>query len=366
MAKSGSERRTRGCLWAVLGVSIVAIALIVVALRGRHEESGPPSEGKPVPVRVLALRTSTIEDTLKLPGRIEAAIDLTMSSESGGRIVETPAEKGASVTNGEILVVIDQRFAAGMLKRAQVENREATKSMTRWSALRSTGAVADSDYDAIRERYDLSEVALTDARTALEKCIVRSPVNGRLERRTLDVGEYINDGVPLCRVVNTDTVKVIVDVPEREIANVMEDQQISFNVLSLDGNAFTGTVSLVTSAAERGQSSFRTEITVSNAGGRLRPGMLADVDLVRPGREGAILVPLAAVIPQRGEHVVFVRDGETAVRRTVQILSLSGREATVTGVEAGEEVIVEGHRALQDGVRIAVVDEPGAVEGAAE
>jgi len=74
---------------------------------------------------------------------------------------------------------------------------------------------------------------------------------------------------------------------------------------------------------------------------------------MRALREGAIAVPLAAVIPRRGEHMVYVVENGVAVRRVVGLDSLAGQEAVINrGLQPGERLVVEGHRGLQDGVAV--------------
>ena len=106
-------------------------------------------------------------------------------------------------------------------------------------------------------------------------------------------------------------------------------------------------------------SAFRVEAVVANPAGELKPGMIASVQFKRGARDGAIVIPLAAVVPARGEHVVFVAKDDRAERRVVRIAAIAGQSAVIeSGVDAGDEVIIRGHRALIDGALIQR-DSPG-------
>ena len=97
--------------------------------------------------------------------------------------------------------------------------------------------------------------------------------------------------------------------------------------------------------------------------------MIAQVALVRKEREGALVVPLAAVVPRKGEHYVFAAVDGRAVRKRVRIAALTGHEAVLeSGVAPGDRIVVEGHRGLQDGMPVAEAgaDAPVAAEAAAE
>jgi multidrug efflux pump subunit AcrA (membrane-fusion protein) len=94
-------------------------------------------------------------------------------------------------------------------------------------------------------------------------------------------------------------------------------------------------------------------MVVPDPDSRLRAGMIAEVALVRGVAEQAIVLPLAAVVPHKGDYVVFVVEDGHAVRRLVRIDSFVGHEAVIrSGLSAGERVVIEGQRTLQDGMPV--------------
>jgi membrane fusion protein (multidrug efflux system) len=154
-------------------------------------------------------------------------------------------------------------------------------------------------------------------------------------------------------------VKVLVDVPEDSIGAVSVGDRMSFTVHASASQAFTGTVSFVAEAADPMTSSFRVELETRNPDRALRPGMIAEVTVVRAVREDALVVPLAAVVPRRGDHLVFLVEGGRAAQRVVRLERIVGSEAVVaSGLEPGERVIVSGQRTVEDGQLIEI--EPAA------
>ncbi len=104
----------------------------------------------------------------------------------------------------------------------------------------------------------------------------------------------------------------------------------------MPGREFTGDVTFVSSQAGRESNSFAAELEAENADGTLKAGMIAQVALVRRERAGAVLVPLAAVVPRKGEHYVFAVENGRAVRKRVLLGDLIGHEAVLeSGVVAG-------------------------------
>jgi membrane fusion protein (multidrug efflux system) len=244
------------------------------------------------------------------------------------------------------------------VRRAEIEKSDAEKEQRRWEDLEKTGAVSDSDLDSIRRRSDLADVALAEATVYLSKCILESPVRGIVDDRYVESGEYVAEGAPLFRVVEVDTVKMVIDVPEQDVLAAEAGREVPFTVSAYPDRTFTGRVSFVSLVASSGSNSFRTEVLVGNADGSLRPGMITEASLVRGTRERAAIVPFSSVVPEKGEHVVYVAEEDRAVRRLVKIDTMLGHEVVLSsGVEAGDALVVDGQRGLQDGALVDVVEE---------
>ena len=200
----------------------------------------------------------------------------------------------------------------------------------------------------------------------LSQCEVRSPFAGVIVARLVEVGDYANEGQAVLRVIRLDRVKLTFDVPEQDIGSLQVGQHKTFTLAVLAGREFTGEITFVSSQAERESNSFPVELTVENADGALKAGMIAQVDLVRRERKGAVVVPLAAIVPRKGEHYLFAVENGHAIRKRIQIAALMGHEAVLeSGVGEGDQIVVEGHRGLQDGMVVSVVG-PESVQQAPE
>jgi membrane fusion protein (multidrug efflux system) len=324
--------------------------------RKRRPVVESPKE-KPVPVRVLRVRAAEEVEAITFPGRVEARVDAVLAAEKSGRIVEILADKGERVAAGQALLRLDSRTWEALLRQAEIEKREADRDFERWQELERTGAVSASEMDAVRKRRDLAEATLAQALTAVSQCVVRSPMDGLVDDRAVEAGEYATEGMAVFRVVDVERVKVVADVPESQVFAVRTGMPLVVQAAVPEPAAFTGTVAFVSLVAQRESNTYRAEIVLDNRDHRLRPGFIVQVAL--PGRIGGpgVAVPLTAVVPKKGEHTVFLlRDGR-AVRRLVRIQAIRGDEALVsTGLQADDEVVVDGQRALQDGAAVAVVE----------
>lgn len=342
-------------MWSLV-VLLIIFVVLSMTLRRHTADLEPPAE-KAVPVRVSIVEPGSIADTIQLPGRIEADWRSRLAVDKGGRIVDILADKGDRVEKGQVLLRIDDRVWRAILEQAEIEAREAEKEFKRWTELSRTGAISTSEFDAVRTRHDRARVQLEEARVHVSQCEVRSPVDGVLNDRYVEVGEFAAEGAAVLELLVDDPVKLVVDVPERDIGAIRQGQTIPFTIRILDNRAFEGTVSFVAQAASPANNSYRVEALTPNPDGTLRAGMIASATIERARTDDALVAPLSAVIPRKGEHFVFIAREDRAVRRLVKIDRFVGTEVVLaSGLEPGEELILEGHRVLVDGALIERVE----------
>ena len=365
-------KRPRPATYVIWGVLAVLVALIVVmAKREKPTEEVAAAEEKAVPVVVMAVASHDVPDVVTVPGRVEPVVEADLAAETAGRIVDVMVDKGDRVEVGEVVMKIDDRLWSAALERARIELRDATRSLERWEELRKTGAVSESDTDDVRRRKAMADVAVAEAEVHVSQCALRSPMAGLVDDRYVEPGEHAGEGQPAVKVIDISRAKVALEVAERDILAVRRGDVLAFTVDVLPERSFEGEVLFVSSMASRESNSFRVELGVDNSGETLKPGMIVEVALERGVFEGAVVVPLTAVIPQGGEHVVYVTDGDRAVCRVVKLDSIVGSEAILSsGLAAGEMMIVVGQRSLVDGelveVRSGEAGSPGVGQTAAD
>lgn len=344
-------RRSSIVLWIIIIAMLILVAVSVTLRREEVPLETPPEKAHPV--HVLIVETQSVLDVIRLPGRVEPDLRAHLAVDKGGRVTELLADKGDRVTRDQILLRIDDRTWRALLEHAEIEVREAEKEYRRWAELARSDLVSTSEYDVVRTRHDRARVQRDEAQTHVDQCVVRSPSDGIINRRLIEVGEFAPEGAAVFELVVSDPVKLVLDIPERDIAAVQTGNTMPFIVSILDHAAFVGEVTHVAEAASPLNNSYRVEATVSNPDRVLRPGMIAEAQFLRARHEEAVVVPLSAVIPRRGDHFVFVAEDDRAIRRLVKIDRILGADVILaSGLEPGEELIHEGHRELIDGALI--------------
>lgn len=349
-----NKKPTTPFLYATLTLVILLIVLMVfIKPNGKKL---PETREAPVPVSTLRVQPTNTADIVYLPARIEANVNATLSAEKAGRIVALMVDRGECVKKGQLLLQIDDRIWQASLKQTQIVARDAKKNFDRFKTLQQAGAVAASEYDRIEKEYITATSRLEEARINIEQCRVVSPIDGIVNDRFVETGEYVRPGTRVFQVVDYATVKVALQIPEKDIYSARPGIRMAFTVQPLPLRTFNGEITFVAPQANERNNAFRTELAVDNADGTLRPGMIAQIEFHRGIRNHMVSLPMSAVLPSKGDHIVYLAQADHAVRRTVQIDTIARERILIShGLKEGDEVIVEGNRTLSDGQRIKTI-----------
>ncbi|MFC1468116.1 efflux RND transporter periplasmic adaptor subunit [Verrucomicrobiota bacterium] len=347
--------RTDVILWASLAAILFLIAAMMISAKLTRPKKPEATKEMPQLVSIVEIQLTDTPDIVYLPALVQANVSSTIAAEKAGRIDIINVDRGDRVEQDSLLMQIDDRVWAAELKRAEIAARDAKNNFERFRQLKKTGAISASEYDAVEREYISTQAGLDEAQVNREQCQVRAPVKGVVNDRFIEPGEYVQPGTPVFEIVDSETVKVRMSIPEKDIYAIKPDSKLNFTVQPLKGRIFEGTVKFIATQADARNNSFRAELETDNSEGLLRPGMIARVKFVRGIRKNMVSLPLTAVLPTNGDHIVYLAKDGHAVRRKVEIDSITQERALISaGLTTGDPVVVEGNRTLRDGQRLRV------------
>jgi membrane fusion protein (multidrug efflux system) len=243
--------------------------------------------------------------------------------------------------------------SAGEGVKASLAAREVALAASK--AAMAGRRAAEENLAAARSQVKTAEVNLEEARLYLRKSTIISPLDGYVDHSFFEAGEFVPAKDPVFRIVQVKPVKAVFHLPERDVPFLKVGAEASVSVAALSERVVEGTVSLVGVTSDPATSTYRMEVDLANDDGLLRPGMLARLRLLRQGIDGAISVPVFAVISGEEDSYLFLYEDGIARRRTVRTGIINGdRIQIAAGVEPGEFVIVKGQRDLEDGQTVAL------------
>jgi RND family efflux transporter MFP subunit len=193
-----------------------------------------------------------------------------------------------------------------------------------------------------------------------------SPYDGVVTKRTYHVGDFIRaadqgGSVPLLTVARTDLMRVIVQVPERDVPYTNVGDPAIIELTALGGTKLQAKVSRIANSEDRATRTMRTEIDVPNPSNRLRDGMFGKVTIIVDEGKSGLTIPSSSLVtnPKTKKDSVFVvRDGKARLVPVVVGQDNGPRTEIESGLSAQDQVIVNPHAELTDGAAVEVEPAP--------
>ena len=346
-------------------------------------------------------------------GTLAAEEAATLSVKIGGRLREIRVDLGSVVKRGDLIAQVEprdyelrlQQSAAALaqsramvglpldgtedrfnpeqtssVKQARAVLDEATKNRDRISSLSKEGVAAPAELDTVEAAYKVAlnrfEAALEDTRTRqavlaqrraefemakqqLSDTSLRAPFDGAVQERLANLGEFLAAGAHVVKLVQTDPLRLRLEIPERDAATVRSGQRVRLTVEG-DTNVYSGVISRVSPAIDDSSRMLLAEADVRNDGS-LRPGLFARTQIVTRERDSGLAVPASALVTFAGlEKVVTISDGKASER-----IVATGRRGPdwveiTGGLKAGERVVIEPGN-LRTGEAVSMT-EPGSMQ----
>jgi membrane fusion protein (multidrug efflux system) len=338
----------------LLGLLLLTASIVMLVGCGR-EEAARTTNDERVPVEVVEVERSQIAPTLSYSGTIEPWRKALLGAQIQGPVERLHVDVGDRVAKGDLLA----ELASEQLTQATAAYTAAEKDWRRMKTLFEKDAVterafdqADAGYQAAKATYDM----------VLESARIRAPFAGVISGRFLDEGEVFvlmpsGAGAPaILEISKTDTVKVVIEVAERERPVVRTGLPATVAVDNHTARTFEGRIRRIDPDLDRMSRTSTAEIVVANPDGALRSGAFAEVTVGLAPRE-ALLLPRDALVRQEGTGVfyVYVLEDGTARRRDLVLGGSYGADVEVLeGLSSGERVVTAGRYRLHDGAVVTV------------
>ena len=359
--RSGAGRTVALALIVVLIVAAVitrGFGLLGGAQTGAAAAGAPGGAAAmqmpPMPVDVAPVTVGDIVDEVRATGRIEAEHTVSLKPDEQGRIVELLFREGQQVEAGAPLVRIDDAMLKAQRERASADQNLAKQQLDRARRLRADNASTPADLERAEAAAKSADAAVALLDLQLARTTVRAPFKGVIGQRLVSPGDYVTTSTSLLAMQTTDPQRAIIEVPERHAAALKRGQTIEFSVAAHPGRTFRAQVEFIDPQVQTEGRAIVVEANAPNADNALKAGMFIEARLATATRSSALIVREDAIQPLRTANIVWVVTDGKAARRIVQLGSRSnGFVEILSGVKAGEQVVVGGLERMGDGMAVA-------------
>jgi membrane fusion protein, multidrug efflux system len=342
-------RRPRVWVPAVIGATLVLLVIFRVIQATSPADAPPTVEQiraeQGIAVTVAPAVAGELTVWREHNGTVSGAQEGVVRARTGDQVSSVPVTVGTRVGRGQTLVVQAGETTAARLRQAEAARRQAASTVERLRPLHAAGAISEQEWEQALTHLEL---ATADVVAARDMTTLTSPLAGTVTEVIARPGMIPSAGDPLVRVADLSRLAVYLRVSASEAAEVRPGQRAV-----VPGTSAEGEVRRVALQADPETRLVEVEVGFPPTAG-LIPGTLATVRVEVAQRQQAVQVPRAAV--REGQVWVVGADGR-ALRRAVQV-GLQSRDYVeiVSGVEPGEQVVVEGAALLSDGARVRIVN----------
>ncbi|MBE7548557.1 MAG: efflux RND transporter periplasmic adaptor subunit [Candidatus Kuenenia stuttgartiensis] len=348
----------RTCYFLIVPFVLLSI---ISSLFGQSEKQSPP----PLVV-VSEITTGIMTPKTEFIGTVNYPYISDVAAEVNGKADYVNLEEGFRVKKGELLVKTNSD-----LLRKEIKSKKALRDQVlsdidlallnkqRVEKLYHEEVVSQQMYDEIifklinfEKKSDSIKAELESLSIELQKKNIRSPFNGVILKKYVQVGEWLTPGTVIATIAQTDVVEVVLNVPEKICLLIKQNMDA---VVKINEKIFHGKIFVVIPHGDVSTRTFPVRIRITDAE-TLMSGMEAVVSLPSGEETKSLLVDRDAIINFFGNTVVFAVKDSQAYMTPVRVLDYSETKAGIEGVGLmeGTEVVIKGNERLRDGQRINV------------
>jgi membrane fusion protein (multidrug efflux system) len=330
-------------------------------------------------VAVVTPARASAQQMLVLPGNVEAFQEANIYARTSGYLHRWYSDIGTRVKRGDLLADIDAPELDAELAQARSDAATASANYdiarvtaARWQEMLKDDAVSRQSSEENVSTMKAKQAMLAAAQANVGRLAqlqsfekVTAPFDGVITVRNVDTGALIdagNGGTPaaLFRLAETDRLRVFVDVPQDQAADVVAGAEANLALPQYPGRSFTGTVARTSGAIDAGSRTLRVEVDMDNPDGAVLPGAYAQVSLPLSAAKPGLSLPANALLFRPAGVQVAVVDAKGAVQlRTVTLGRDFGARVEIrSGLQGNERVIVNPGDAVSAGQVVRIHADP--------
>jgi membrane fusion protein (multidrug efflux system) len=320
----------------------------------------PPPEA----VTTIVARQETWPSTLSAIGTMAAVQGVNVSADLPGTVDRIGFDSGKSVREGEVLALLDTRQEQAQLAAAEAQKELARLNFERMNGLLNERVISRAEFDRATADQRQADARVGEIRAAIERKTIRAPFSGILGIRHVNLGQYLSGGDALVSLQSLNPIYVNFGVPQQSAGEMRIGRSVRIIAGDLAGTDFNGRITAIDSIVNETTRNVQVQATLANPGGKLRPGMFVQTEVILGAASAVVSLPASAIsYAPYGDSVFVVTDLKNAGGQTyrgvrqqfVKLGSARGDQIViVSGVKAGEEVVTSGVFKLRNGAAVLV------------
>ena len=342
------------------GIIVLLSGCMVWKLAANKKEINERKEVKTteanVSVSVATVELKETSGTLQLVGTAEPSKEVTVASETSGKIVQLNFKMGDFVSQGTVLAKVDDTYKCLAYENAQINHNKFKEDYERYQVLRKGDAVTENQLRDMRIGYENAAIQLETAKKQWEDTKIIAPFSGYITSKNAELGAFVNMGTPIASIADIAQLKVQLTVSESDVYQLHTGMEAHVTTDIFPNTNFKANISGI---GQRGNNAhtYPVEILIANnTKTPLKAGTYVNVS-VNAGKTGkTLMIPRDAIVSSVKEPSVYIiKEGMVQLTKITTGRQHNGYIEVLTGLNDGEQVVTNGQINLSDGAKVVVI-----------
>ncbi|HJT74598.1 MAG TPA: efflux RND transporter periplasmic adaptor subunit [Chitinophaga sp.] len=343
----------------VLLILVILIGAVVIKLNANKEEVEAKVYRKDPNLRAT-VQVDTVSyrpfgETTSFLGAFAPGREVTISSETTGKVVTVGVEEGSAVNTGHLIAQLDTELLRAQLASAQASYDNAVSTLKRYE--QAASGVTQLQIDNARTQLLTTKAQIDQLKKQIRTCTISAPFSGVITNRNFDLGAVVNAGAQIAELTDVSRLKLEINVPEKNIAQFRQNQRLNVVTDVYPDKIFEGIVDMVAIKTDASHN-YTVKIVVANSReNALKAGMYGRILLKDVTSPEAISIPRSAIVGSSKEPQVFVIRDSVAALKNIEVGAGNETRVQVTkGLEPGELVVIGGLVNLVEGSKVTIAN----------
>lgn len=282
--------------------------------------------------------------------------EVKISADAAGLVTRVLVEEGAVVRAGQTLAIIDGNKQNVSVSNAQAVYQNAQVEYSRFESAYKTGGVTKQQLDQVRLQLENAKNNLRSAQISVSDLSIKAPFSGIINSRNIEPGLYVNPGKELFEIVDVSSLKLKVNVDEKNIGSIKLGQTVKVTSQVLSDKTFEGKITFIAPKADASLN-FPVELEIKNNNAKdLKAGMYGTAYFGSDQKVNALVVSRNAFVGSVSSGQIYaIKEGKAVLTKVTTGRNFGDYIEIISGLEKGTQVVTSGQINLSDGTAVEII-----------
>jgi len=341
----------------VAGVSGYSIYAFYFKNNAQAGNEPPKEQGKggTVPADIVVVKAVEFSSGIQAIGTLLPNEEVDLISEIAGKVTGIYFKEGSQVSQGQLLIKVDDADLQSQLKRAEYQSKLISERLNRQKILLEKDAVSREEFDRVQTDYNILQADIELLKVKINKTEIRAPFSGTVGFRGVSLGSFLQPNTIITHLVDQSLLKIEFTIPEKYASLSLVGKKILFKT-ELSDREFEGLVYAVNPQVDQKTRTIAVRAQYNNPKKELSPGMFARLTVITGTSSEVLLVPTQAIVSEMdGKKVWAVQNGKTVSRIVTTGVRTENHIEILTGLNEGDSILTTGLLQVREGSAVKIL-----------